>query len=276
MNELQVKTINLAPAKVEFNFEELSAVLDEQLVKYQGLEFTEKDAAACKKTITELNKGKKALDTYRKETKKELTAPVTDFENQCKELGKKFDSVINPLKEQHDQFEEERKDKKRKQIVPIIEQLIASEGLNDKYSDQLHDFPKEYFNKSKTLKSIESELTERAKYLGSLQDKEDADQEIIKSHVDLMNAKHGTDLLGITYTSLLDHDVSVEEIKNQIDRDVKIVEKNNQVPLSSAPGHVEDEKRYVEVYRVEGTESDLEMLEEYMSSNGMAWKVMEE
>lgn len=277
MNELQVKTIDLTPAKVEFNFEELSAVLDDQLAKYEGLEFTEQDATACKKTITELNKGKKALDTYRKETKKELTVSVTRFENQCKELGKKFESVINPLKEQYDQFEEKRKEIKRMEIEGYIDHLIHIEGLNDKYASQLV-VEESYLTKSKTIKSIKEELVVKAEHLGVQQDKEKADQEVIKSHVDLINLENGTDLLSITYISLLDHEIPVNEIKNQIERDAKIKVKNDQmkeVPLSEEPGHIEEDI-FVETYHVEGTEGQLQKLEEYMSSQSLTWSVMEE
>ncbi|GAB2553537.1 DUF1351 domain-containing protein [Gracilibacillus alcaliphilus] len=276
MNELQVKTIELVPAQVDFNFDELSQVLDEQLAKYEGLEFFDEDAAACKKTITELNKGKKALNDYRLKTKKELSKEITDFEAKCKNLSNKFDDVIKPLKEQHDQFEEDRKEEKREKIVPIVEKLIEAEGLNEKFSAQLSDIPNEYLNKSKTIKSITTELTEKAKHLGISQDKEEADKEIVKGHVELINAKNDTDLLDITYMALLDHDISVGEIKNQIEKDAAIKIKNaTQVPLSSAPGHVEDDDIYTETYQVEGTEYDLEMLEEYMSSNSLTWKVVE-
>ncbi|MYL57394.1 DUF1351 domain-containing protein [Virgibacillus halodenitrificans] len=275
MNELQVKTVELSPAKVEFNFNELSAVLDDQLAKYEGLEFTEKDAAECKKTITELNKGKKSLDTYRKETKKELSVEITEFEKQCKELGKKFDSVISPLKEQYEEFEEERKAKKRSQIAPIIESLIEKEGLNKKYINQLIDIPKEYFNKSKSIKAIKAELTTKAEHLGIQQDKEEADQEVIKSYVELVNAKENVNLPESAFTGLLGYK-EVVDIKAQIESAAQ-AEKEKQyekVPLSEAPGH--DEESYDEVYQVTGTEEQLSSLEEYMSSQSITWKVVEE
>lgn len=277
MNALQVKTINLTPAVVEFNFEELSAILNENLKKYDGLTFTEKDAAACKKTIAELNKGKKALDTYRKDTKKELTASVTAFENQCKELNKKFDEVINPLKEQYDQFENDRKELKRKQIREVIDQLIEQQGLNETYAAQLI-IPEEYFNKSKTLKSIKDELSTKAEHLGIQQDKEEADQEIIKSHVQLINTKYDTNLPESAYLSLLAY-TQVAEVKERIEADAeKEVEKcisNSQVVSPVTKAVDKSEKIYFEQYQVEGTEYELKMLEEYMSSNGLTWKVIE-
>ena len=91
MNQLQVKTIELEPAKVVFNHEEIKKDLDKSLKKYSGLTFTEDDATECRSTISELRKGKKAVDQYRIKTKKELTEPVAKFENKCKSLNKKFD-----------------------------------------------------------------------------------------------------------------------------------------------------------------------------------------
>ncbi|MCJ8008093.1 DUF1351 domain-containing protein [Lederbergia wuyishanensis] len=287
MNNLQVKTITLTPAIVEFNFYELSAILDDSLKKYEGLTFTEKDVAECKKTIAELNKGKKALDTYRKETKKQLTASVTEFENKCKELNKKFDSVIAPLKEQHDQFEDDRKEQKRKQIQDVIDELLDKEGLNEKYSAQL-TITEEYFNKSKTIKSIKEELTAKAEHLGIKQDKEDADQEIIKSHVQLINTKFKVNLPESAYVSLLDYGAEVPNIKEQIEQDAeKEVERllsyveatnveTNHEDNVTVPDEAIDEKTFTEMYKVIGTESQLDALEEFMNNEEIEWQVIEE
>lgn len=274
MNELQVKTINLKPAVVEFNYEEISMLLDDQLAKYEGLTFTDKDAAECKKTITELNKGKKALDTYRKKTKKELTEEVTVFENKCKALGNKFDEVITPLKEQHDEFEDKRKEIKRLEIEGFIDHLVHIENLNDKYAAKLV-VEDSHLTKSKTIKSIKEELTTKAEHLGVQQDKEESDQELIKGHVELMSTIHDVNLPESSYIALLDYK-EVSEIKNIIERDA-ISELNKveykQVPLSSAPASVSDDEIYIESYQVEGTENQLEALEEHMSSQGLTWSV---
>ncbi|MDO6448117.1 DUF1351 domain-containing protein [Oceanobacillus profundus] len=280
MNQLQVKTIELTPAVVEFNFDELSEVLDQQLSKYEGLEFTEKDAASCKKTITELNKGKKALNDYRLKTKKELTVSVTEFENKCKELAAKFDSVINPLKEQQDEFEENRKAIKRLEIEGFIDHLVHVEGLNEKYAARLMIL-ESHLNKSKSLKSIREDLTVKAEHLGIAQDKFEADQEVIKSHVQLINAKENLNLPESPFLSLLDHK-EVADIKAQIETAAKVdLEKDEpkfeQVPLSSAPASVsKDDEMFVERYWVAATESQLEALEEFMNQENIEWKVIEE
>lgn len=284
MNELQVKTIELTPAVVEFNFDELSSVLDEQLKKYEGLEFTEKDVKECKKTIAELNKGKKSLNDYRLKTKKELSIEITDFEAKCKNLSSKFDEVIKPLKDQSDQFEENRKNEKREKIKTIVDELLEKKGLNDKYAAELV-IEDSYLTKSKTIKSIKEELTTKAEHLGIKQDKEEGDKEVIKDHLQLINKMCSTSLPKEPYIRLLEFK-DVAEIKSQIEDDSeKEVEKwatkqedePKVVPLSSAPASIsDDEKTYVEVYTVTATDDQLEALEDYMSNQSMAWSVIEE
>lgn len=128
--QLQIQTIQFTPAKVEFNADQIASVLNLQLLKYKGLTFTEDTESEAKKVIAELRKGKALLETYRKTTKAELTAPVSEFEQQIKELANKFDAVINPLTEQTNQFEKDRIEKKRTVIKKIIDDLVLKFQLH--------------------------------------------------------------------------------------------------------------------------------------------------
>lgn len=296
-NELQVKTIEFEPAKVSFNYEELEERLNENLKKYDGLTFTEDDAAECKKTITELNKGKKMVDEYRKKIKKQLTEPVTAFENQCKALNKKFDEVIVPLKEQHEAFEDKRKEEKREKVQGIIDQLIDDVGLNEKYAAELV-IEDSYLTKSKAFKSIEEELKTTADHLKMKQDKAESDKQIIESTVEVANNRYEVALTTSAYISLLDHK-EVQEIKEQILEDAqneiqkqiekeqeakKIeqlkaeAEKSQQAESTTMANHPaeEDEPVYFELYEVTGTESQLDALEEFMRNEDIEFKIKEE
>lgn len=271
MNELTVKTVVMEPAKVEFNFDELSEVLDAQLAKYEGLEFTEEQVKECKKTITELNKGKKALNEYRLKTKKELSKEITDFEARCKHLSNKFDDVINPLKAQADKFEEDRREEKREKVQKIVDELIEEEGLNEKYAAQL-EIENSYLNKSTTMKSIREDLETKAQHLGIAQDKEESDIEIIKMTVEIANERYKVNLLETTYIRLLDHE-DINDIKKIIMEDAQDeVDKK----IEKAPIEAESDEKFVEKYQVTGTEEQLDVLEEYMSSHGLIWSVIEE
>lgn len=295
--ELQVKTIKFEPAVVEFNYKELDAILDENLKKYEGLTFTEDDAAECKKTIIELRKGKKAVDTYRLQTKRKLTESVTDFEKKCKDLNKKFDQVLDPLVEQSDSFETKRKEEKAVEIEGVIKMLVEDEELNEKYAYELI-VEDEYLNKGKSMKAINAELKLKAESLGFQQQKFEADSEIIENTVEIANGRYQVNLTAAAYVSLLDHK-DVKDIKTQIlddaqDEVEKQVEKEKQAKeieairaekqKNVAPAAVTstgsvlkdpDEPNYFEIYEVTGTESQLEALEDFMRSEDILFKIKE-
>lgn len=293
VNELAVKTIEFQPAKIEFNYEELESILDENLKKYAGLTFTEGMATECRKTIAELRKGKRALDQYRLQTKKQLTESVTEFENQCKELNKKFDEVITPLVEQNDLFEEKRKEEKREKVQDILDKVSTDFELDEKHAAELI-IEDSYLTKSKTFKSIEEELTTLAEHLKVKQDKRASDEEIIKSHVELMNSKHNVGLIEATYINLLDYqgfqdvreriEKDVEQELEQRDKDQLLAEQEAQqiterleamAEQNESPSQKEDETIYLEIYEVEATINRLDALEEFMSKNGIEFKIVE-
>lgn len=278
---IQVQTTNLQPAVVEFNYDAIAQHLDGVLQRYKGLVFTEKEVGECKKTIAELRKGQKALDEFRKNTKRELTESITAFENQCKELYKKFDEVIDPLTEQHDQFEHNRRQRKLIDIEKIALQLVEEQGLRDNFANELMAFPEEYFNKGKDLKDIRKELTTRAESLGIAQDKEDADREIIKTKVELANAKHGVQLLETPYVNLLEHKVSIDAIVAKINADAETLKQRVVPSAVPAPKTVaaviadDSDTIYVDRYEISGTEAQFEALDNFLRANGYEWKILD-
>lgn len=281
MNELKIITNEFIPAKVDFNYREVETFLNEVLKKYDGLVFTEETVQDCNKTIAELRKGKRSLDNFRKKTKKELTKSVTEFENKCKELNKKFDEVINPLVEQSDFFEEQRRNEKRQKVQKIVDEVITEYGLNEKYANQLI-IEDQYLNKTKTFKSIREELKATAEGLGIQQDKEEADKEIIKTKVELANAKYNLNLAVEPYIRLLEYE-NVEDISTKILMDVeKLTEEKEEPKHTPKPVEVAptleigiDDEIYMEKYEVEGTDDQLESLENFMDANGLEWKIID-
>lgn len=272
--EIQIQTSKLEPAVVEFNYDQIAEHLNGVLNRYKGLVFDEKSVSDCKKTIAELRKGKKSLDTFRKETKKRLTKSITEFEDQCKELSGRFDEVIEPLTDQYDQFEHDRKERKRKQIQDIIDALIAEQGLNEKFAAQLV-IPDEYYNKGKSIKAIKSELTAQAETLGIAQDKEDADREVIKTKVELANAKHGVELMEGSYVRLLEHE-SIDSIVEQINADAEVAKQithEKEPPPVTKPSNTDE--KYVETYEVTGTEEQLDALEKFLKDRDYEFSILD-
>lgn len=311
MNELQPKTIKLEPAKVEFNYKELEERLAENLQKYQNLTFTEETATECRSTIAELRKGKKAVDEYRKKIKKQLTEPVTEFEDKCKELNKKFDEVINPLVEQHEEFEENRRNEKRKKVEEELAQIIEEFELEQKYAVRL-EILDSYLTKSKTMKSIREELESNAQMLKMEQEKEENDKQLVINAVKLANAENGLNLAESAYVNLLEFQ-NAADIQKQIESDAEKevhkreekeqAEKEKQIanfeptpaetenisfsdpeaiadPFASLEdGLMEDpfvvkESEYEVTYKVRATNGDLQELQNFMKAKGIMFEVI--
>ena len=202
MDKLQIITNKIQPAKVEFNYKAIDEQLDVVLKRYKGLVFTEDTATDCKKTIAELRKGQKAVDDFRKKTKKMLTQSVTDFEDDCKYLYKKFDTVIDPLKDQADKFEQQRKEEKRQKVEELIEDVKDKFSLNQKYGDKLVIEDK-YLNASETMSKVKEQLYVQANDLREAQRKEQADIDLIKRSVENNNNTNDINLLEDNYLRLL-------------------------------------------------------------------------
>ena len=82
------------PKEIGFNFEELKAELAEKLDYYNNLVVTEDTIKEGKAEKAKLNKLREAVESKRKEIKKECMAPYTDFEAKVKELVAMIDAPV--------------------------------------------------------------------------------------------------------------------------------------------------------------------------------------
>lgn len=297
--ELSVKTTKMTMPEIEFNYDELASNLEENLKKYEGLTFTDKTATECNKTITELRKGKRLVDQYRLKTKKQLLGPVEEFEKKCKALNKKFDEVISPLKEQADEFEEKRKEEKQTKINEVINEVILELELHSEFEKEIEHDTK-WLNKSTSMKKIKEDIELQVEHLKMQQEKEKLDKQLIKSHVELMNAKNNVELLETSYVHLAGN-TETDEIKRLIEQDAETLVKRREEEERLERKRKEKEQKeeaeeketvkqtvsnksvpveetgelFVESYKVTGTESQLEDLEKYMTENGLSWEYEE-
>ena len=101
---------------LNWNFEELNAQLDEQLEKYRGLTFTDDQMPEAKKTRAALNKVATEINNRKISVKKEFCAPYEQFEAQAKVLINKIKDVSGAIDLQVKDYEESKKEEKRKRI----------------------------------------------------------------------------------------------------------------------------------------------------------------
>lgn len=118
-------SLETLPKTIDFNFEELKVQLAESLELYRGLVVTEDGIKAAKEGRAKLNKLREALETKRKEVKKECMAPYTDFEGKVKELVGLIDQPIAAIDAQLKEYEEKRRSEKREAVLAIYEETIG-------------------------------------------------------------------------------------------------------------------------------------------------------
>lgn len=118
-------SLEALPKTIDFNFEELKVALAQSLAHYNGLVVTEDGIKAAKEDRAKLNKLREALETKRKEVKKECMAPYTDFEGKVKELVGLIDKPIAAIDAQLKTYEEQRRADKRASVLEVYEETIG-------------------------------------------------------------------------------------------------------------------------------------------------------
>lgn len=187
---MQLETIKLVPGELIFNFDELKGQLSERLENYKGLVVTEENEREVTKDKAELNKLVKAIDDYRKNQKKEMSAPITEFENKCKELTSLVTNVVTPIADQLKAFEDARKEEKRTEVQRQVEKIINNLGLNQTHSSQL-DIIDKYLNKTQKLTDTINDLEKRGKILKQAQDQEELLEKAKREKIDLIQKTIG-------------------------------------------------------------------------------------
>lgn len=128
MLELRINTdLDALPHELSFNFDELKAELTAQLERYQGLVVTEETIKEGKEDRAKLNKLKTAIDTRRKEIKKQWNAPYDVFESRIKEVIALIDKPVAAIDAQLNAYEEQRKAEKREQIEDIYHETVPQD-----------------------------------------------------------------------------------------------------------------------------------------------------
>ena len=211
---MELQVLNQVVPVIEFNKEELKGVLESHLVKYSNLVVTSETAKDCKKVNAELGKLEKAIETFRKETKKTLSEPIINFESDCKELVALIQEVKKPIDSQLKEIEEQRKSEKEVLIREEIEKIIVEYELDEKHSAQI-DIKAVWLNKSTSMNKITTEIKNLAETLKIAQNSVIRHQDIIKATCEMHNARLKTPLDATGWIELL---ASGEEVQSIVEK----------------------------------------------------------
>lgn len=137
--------------KIDWNFEELKKEIAEKVEHYKNLVYSDDQMKVAKSDRANLRKFVDALETKRKEIKKQCLAPYEEFEKQMKTLVAIVNEPIALIDGQVKTFEEEKKAEKRTHLESFFAGYSTLEWLK---FEQIFD--EKWLNASvRTEKAIE-------------------------------------------------------------------------------------------------------------------------
>ena len=149
------------PAEIGFNFDELKTELTERLHHYNPLVVTEDAIQDAKNDRANLRKLRDALDTRRKEVKRECERPYKAFEARVKELTALIDAPIAAIDTQVKNFEEQQRNQKLYEIEALYDAQVDDTIKDIIPLNRILD--QRWLNKTTSLKSITEALQTVAK-----------------------------------------------------------------------------------------------------------------
>lgn len=228
---------------IDTNFEEVRNSLIETMNKYKGIVVTEDGLKDCKATQKDLAKIRNDIDAYRKLIKKEMTAPISEFESKCKELIALVKETEVPIQEGIAVYDEKRRQEKVKYISDTITIAIDEVGLNEKYAQKLtvNDIK---FTLNTSLKSIKEDINEKAKILKDLQIVEEerikSDISIIETTVQASNEGQEVTLDINNYINKYKNGTPLNSVIQAINNDRRLIEVAEKKALEKAKREAKD------------------------------------
>lgn len=139
--------------KIEWNNEEIKKEVAERVEHYKGLVYTDAQIQDAKKDRANLRKFIDALESKRKEVKKQCLAPYEQFEKQVKEIVAIVNEPIALIDGQVKEYEQIKKDEKLEKVQEIFAEVAFPEWVS---FGKIYDA--KWLNASVSLKSIKGAM----------------------------------------------------------------------------------------------------------------------
>lgn len=284
---MEVKILQESLPVIQINFDEMQSALVETLKNYEGIVVTEETLSTCKATQKELAGVRNKIDTYRKDKKKILSKPITDFENQCKELISLIEQAEEPIKQGITIFDDKKREIKRNQAIELAKEVAEEYGLNEKYAARLQILDK-YSNLTAKSNEVKDDLSSQAIALKVEQDREAELIEIIKDTIESENEKINRKMQFEDFQRYIDRGMTTKDVIAEIRLAAsRIYEAENprqevkevtveplNVPTTNETKEVE--QTYYANYKITGTHSQLLAVSKFLKSNGIDYEVTDQ
>lgn len=144
---------------IDWNFEDLKAEITVKAQEYKGLVYTDENIKEAKSDRAMLNKFNKALDDKRKEVKKMILEPYTNFECQVKELMSIISDANSSIDTQIKDYEQKKHEEKYEKVKEIYDKTFENSEVKDIVTWE-RAFKESYLNVSTTPKTIINEMAD--------------------------------------------------------------------------------------------------------------------
>lgn len=270
--------------EIQFNNDEIKQELAVRLEKYNGLVYTNDSIKDAKADRANLNKFKEAIESKRKEMKKQCLAPYEKFEAQIKEITAMIDKPILAIDTQVKNFEQIKKDEKLQGIKQFYADKVADlatlvpfdkiyngKWLNATYKEA--DIQKEITDLFSKVESDLQVITE----LGTEYEAQIKDV-YLKSY-DLTQALQEKKRLEEQAAKLAEYKrLQEEKAKEQAkEQPEEVKPEPKPEPKQAAPEPpsyeppTQQEKVFEVDFRVQGTADQLNALKQFMADNGIKY-----
>lgn len=292
---------------IKINFDEMKKALTNTLTEYNGIVVTEQSLTSCKAKQKDLASLRVKIDNYRKEKKKDLSKPITVFENQCKELIELVEKAEGPIKTGIKVFDDQKKDLKRNKAIELAKEVASEYELNERYAARLEILDK-YCNLTAKSNEVKEDLISKAMTLKVEQDREEELIDIIKSTIEFENVKLYNKMKFENFQRYINLGMSAKEVVNEVrltaeriytsenppipepvvevipepvfepipERMSQLVHLNIAEPIKPIIPEEIEEPTYYAVYRVVGKLEQLRSVSKFLKDNGIDYTVTDQ
>lgn len=221
---------------LSFDYEGLKKWAEGITAKYKDLVVKEDEVKDIKKIMADLNKTKDALETARKETVRQVSAPIKEFEDQIKDVVKIIVDARSGLDTQVKAFIQKEREQKRSEVQFIIENLTSEHEV----PDLKIDIEETWLNKSKDLKDVTAAI--EGIILAHLKEVQDAKAlaqakqdraAYIEQQCSSYSGQYGVEIQPSTFMRLHDLNIPLGDVNEQIENSFKL--KASTRPPGAAP-----------------------------------------
>lgn len=246
MSDINFEILDRQLPVIAFDFEGLKKRLSEAVEEYSRLVVTEDQLSLCKAKQRELAGLRNTIDKYRKDVKNEMSKPIVEFEDKCKQLIKIVEEAEKELKEGIKVFDDKKREEKRKIAEQLRKAIIVQHELKPKYAEQLTILDK-YMNLTSKASEVREDLEQRAFILLSEQNKEQEMLDIINDTIANANKTIKAQLSIEDFQRLIDRGLPSRDIIAEINlRAEQIREAENPKPAAE-PEPVQPQQEALEV-----------------------------